>query len=559
MKKLLWLFLLALSLPGQAQDIPRFGLPFDFPLLLSANFGELRPNHFHGGLDIKTQGVVGKPVHVVADGYVSRISVSPSGYGNALYVTHPNGYTSVYGHLDGFSPEIARYVREQQYKAESFSVNLFPDSTLFRYKQGDVIALSGNTGSSGGPHLHLELRRTDNNELLDPMPFYKGHVKDDRRPLSRGVMLHACAGEGMINGSTAKQTFQWAHGGQALDRRVEAWGKIGVAIRANDYMTGTSNVYGVRSIRLLVDSVEVFRSLTDRVAFDENRTINGWIDYDTYLRTRALYAKSYLLPGNRLRLVQSDVPGRGRVTIDEERDYRFVYLLEDAFGNRSEYAFTVHGRRQSIPEPRRTGNQWLRWSRANTITRPGMQLVIPKGMLYEDVDADVSMTCDSAAVAFTYRLHNRPVPLHDYCPLRIGVRRMPVADSTKYYIAEKSGASLWYVGGVWKDGWLEGRVRALGTYTVAVDTVAPEVTPLNRKRWASGQITLRMGDDRTGIESYKGRIDGQFVLFECNRHYNRLTCNLRQTAVKRGQLHTLEMTVTDRCGNTTVYRKRFRY
>lgn len=336
-------------------------------------------------------------------------------------------------------------------------------------------------------------------------------------------------------------------------------GHHGVAIRANDYMNGTSNVYGVRSIRLLVDSVEVFRSLTDRVAFDENRAINGWIDYDTYQRTRALYAKSYLMPGSRLRLVQSEVPGRGWVTIDEERDYRFVYLLEDAFGNRSEYAFIVHGTPQPVPEARRTGNQWLRCDRANTITRPGMQLAIPKGMLYEDVDADVAMTCDSAAVAFTYRLHGRPVPLHDYCPLRIGVRHFPVSDSTKYYIAEKSGRVLRYVGGTWKDGWLEGRVRALGTYTVGIDTLAPKVTPLNRKRWAAGQITLRVGDDRTGIESYKGKIDGQFVLFKCNRYYSRLTCNLRETSVKRGRLHTLEMTVTDRCGNITVYKERFRY
>ena len=560
MKKLIFLCLLcAVTLVRAQEQTLHFGLPFDFPMLLSANFGELRPNHFHGGLDIKTQGVTGKPVHVVADGYVSRISVSPTGYGNALYVTHPNGYTSVYGHLESFAPEIARYVREEQYRQESFAVNLTPDSTLFRYREGDVIALSGNTGSSGGPHLHLELRRTDTNEMIDPLPFYKEHLKDARRPLSRGVMLYPRQGEGVVNGSAAKQQFQWTQGGNSLNRRIEAWGKIGVAIRANDYMTGTSNIYGVRSIRLLVDSVEVFSSLTDRVAFDENRAINGWIDYDTYLRTRALYAKSYLLPGSRLRLVQSEVPGRGWVTIDEERDYRFVYLLEDGFGNRSEYAFTVHGTRQEIPVAQRTGNQLLRWDRANILTRPGMELAIPKGMLYEDVDADVQMTTDSAAIAFTYQLHDRSVPLHDYCPLRIGVRHFPVADSTKYYIAECSGKSRWYVGSKWVDGWLEGKVRSLGTYTVAIDTVAPRVTPLNRNRWASGRITFRIGDDASGLGSYRATVDGKFVLFECNRSYSRLTCNLRETDVKRGGLHTLEMTVTDRCGNTTVFRERFRY
>lgn len=558
MRHILW-FILLLAPLAHAQEQPRFGLPFDFPMLLSANFGELRPNHFHGGLDIKTQGTTGHPVHAVADGYVSRVSVSPSGYGNALYVTHPSGYTSVYGHLDSFSPALARYVREQQYRQESFSVNLFPDSTLFRVREGDVIARSGNTGSSGGPHLHLEIRRTDTNEMVDPMPFYMSHLRDTRRPLSRGVMLYARPGEGVINGSARKQVFQWAQGGRSLTRRVEAWGTIGVAIRANDYMTGTTNVYGVRSVRLLVDSVEVFRSLTDRVAFDENRAINGFIDYDTYQRTRALYAKSYLLPGSRLRLTQSDDPGRGWVRIDEERDYRFTYELEDAFGNRSIYAFTVHGRPQPVPEAQRTGNELLRWDAVNTVTRPGMQLVIPRGMLYEDVDADVQLIADSSAIAFTYQLADCPVPLHGYCPLRIGVRRMPVADSTKYYIAERSGKSLWYVGGGWKDGWLEGRVRALGTYTVAIDTVAPTIAPLNRNQWSAGRLTFRVGDDRSGIKTYRATVDGCFVLFACNSRYNRLTCNLRETDIERGTMHTLELTVTDRCGNVEVWRGRFRY
>ena len=558
MKHLLWLLFL-LALPVRAQDSLRLVAPFDFPMLLSSNFGELRLNHFHGGLDIKTQGVTGKPVRAVDEGYVSRITVSPVGYGNALYIVHPSGHTSVYGHLDSFAPAIARYVREQQYACESFSVDLRPDSTLFRVARGEVVAHSGNTGSSGGPHLHLELRRTVTNELLDPLPFYRDRLRDTRRPLARGLRIYARAGEGVVNGSTRPQTFQWAQGGHALNRRVEAWGVIGVAIRANDYMTGTSNVYGVRSVRLLVDSVEVFRSRTDSVSFAENRAINGLIDYDVYRRTRALYAKSFLLPGSPLRLTQSDAPGRGWISIDEERDYHFTYELEDGFGNRSTYAFTVHGRRQAIPEAHRTGGTLLRWDKANVITRPGMQLDIPRGMLYEDVEADVQMTTDSAAVAFTYQLHDSPLPLHDYCPLRIGVRRRPVADSTKYFIAERSGKSLWYVGGTWRDGWLEGRVRSLGTYTVAIDTVAPTVVPLNRGQWASGRITFRVGDDRSGLNTYRATVDGRFVLFACNSRYNRLTCNLRETDVERGRVHTLELTVTDRCGNVTVCRERFRY
>ena len=561
MKKLLIFYLWCFSLFAGAQEALHFASPFDFPLYLSANFGELRPNHFHGGLDIKTQGVIGKQVQVVADGYVSRISVSPSGYGNAIYVVHPNGYTSVYGHLDSFVPQIARYVREQQYKQESFAVNLFPDSTLFHFKQGEVIALSGNTGSSGGPHLHLELRETTTNELIDPLPFYMHLLKDTRRPLSKGIMLYAFPGQGVVNGSSRKQNFVWHSGGASLNRPVNAWGKIGVAIRANDYMTDTSNVYGVRSIRLLVDSIEVFCSVTDRVSFLENRAINGWIDYDVYRRTRSLYAKSFLLPGSSLRLTRSSASDRGWVTIDEERDYHFLYILEDSFGNVSRYSFVVHGQQQPILPYKHSGNRILKWNKVNNITFPGMQVVIPKGMLYEDVEIDAGMEKDSTSVSFVYRLHDKILPLHDFCSIKIGVRdTSALIDSSKYYIAEKTGKSMRYIGGEWKDGWLEGKIRNLGTYTVGFDTIPPTITPLNRNRWtSSGRISLNVSDKQTGMASYKGKIDGRFVLFECNRYYSRLTCNLRKEQIKRGSIHTLEMTVVDNRGNKTVYTEKFRY
>lgn len=559
MKRIFLIGFLCSSLAAGAQEALTFLRPFDFPLLLSANFGELRPNHFHGGLDIKTGGVTGKPVHVVADGYVSRITVSPTGYGNALYVTHPNGYTSVYGHLETFHEKIARYVEEYQYANETFSVDIRPDSTMFRFNAGDVIARSGNSGSSGGPHLHLELRKSDTNEMIDPLPFYKDALKDTRRPLSQGLMAFSFPGEGVINARSDKQVFAWIAGGSAVSRHIDAWGKIAFAIRANDYMTRTSNIYGVRSITLKVDSIEIFRSRISKVAFDENRAINGWADYETYSRNRQWYVKSFLLPGNKLSFLQSDSSQKGWVTIDEERDYHFCYELEDGFGNKSVYRFVVHGKPQEIPRPVRKGNMMLRWNRANTITRPGMQFVIPKGMLYEDTDVNVDMTSDSTGIAYTYQLNDRIIPLHTYCPLRIGVRHMPVADSTKYYIAQKFGSRNVYMRSKWVDGWLEASVRELGTYTVDMDTVAPVITPLSKSRWQrSGTITFRIADKNSGVESFKGKIDGKFVLFE-NHKPGRLVCYLRKAKVERGKLHTLELTVTDKCGNVEVYTEKMRY
>ncbi len=561
-KGFLFSVLLGWGLFVQAQEVshPSFRVPFDFPLYLSGNFGELRPNHFHGGLDFKTQGVEGKPVHCIEEGYVSRISVAPGGYGNALYVTHPNGYTSVYGHLKEFAPAIAEYVEEEQYARETFEVNLFPEASRFPVKKGEVIALSGNTGSSGGPHLHMEVRITETNEPIDPLPFYLSDIRDTRVPKAYSVMFYPQAGKGVVDGSTKKHAVTLVNrsGESVLSRPVSAWGEIGLGIRAYDYMNETSNMYGVYSVTLFVDSTEVFNSTVDRFLFDENRAINGWTDFDEYKRSRSWYMKSYLPEGNRLRMLRGG-GNRGIVRIDEERDYQFLYLLKDAYGNTSRYRFTVRGKRQEIPPHASQGKYLLCWDQANVIQEPGMELAVPKGMLYENVEVATKIFCDSEAVAFVYQLHDTPVPLHTFCPLSIGIRNEPVADTTKYYVASVWGNALHYVGGTYENGWMKAPIRELATYTVAVDTVPPQVQPLNRRMWErSKEIAFRLSDKHTGIRSYKGKIDGKFVLFTYNLK-RRLACRLKEARIESGKHHTLELEVTDFCGNVTVVKDRFYY
>lgn len=178
--------------------------------MLSANFGELRPNHFHNGLDIKTQGVTGKPIHCIADGYVSRVAVLHGGYGQAIYITHPNGLTSVYGHVVAFSPEVERYVRDYQYANETFVCNLFPEPGRFPVKKGDVIALSGNEGASAGPHLHLELRHSDTQEYIDPMPYFGHLLKDSKAPVASLVGIYPVAGKEWWKAVHARSWWLWA-------------------------------------------------------------------------------------------------------------------------------------------------------------------------------------------------------------------------------------------------------------------------------------------------------------------------------------------------------------
>ena len=548
--------ILALALGGmlsaQAQHVQEsnFCSPFDFPILLSANFGELRPNHFHNGLDIKTQGVTGKPIHCIADGYVSRVAVLHGGYGQVIYVTHPNGLTSVYGHVISFAKNIQACVRQYQYAHETFVCDLKFQPGQFPVKKGDIIALSGNEGASAGPHLHLELRRTETREYIDPMPYFKHLLKDSKAPVGSLIGIYPILGKGVVNGSSHKKLLAIGN----LKQPIHAWGEIYTGISAKDYMDGTSNFYGVHSVTLYVDSVQVFNSTTDKVLPDENRMINGFTDYEELTRTRRLIMRSYKLPGNRLRLLHTN-ENRGAVTIDEERDYHFRYVLEDNFGNRRTYQFIVKGKRQDIPEYKPEANEMLYWNRTNVIQKPGMELVVPRYHVYENVPLRTDMRGDSSRIAFDYILDAGRTPIHSYCDLSIGLRHMPVADTTKYYIVQKAGKWRSSMGGKYANGWIKTRVRSLGTFSVDVDTIAPQITPIGQGGWrTSRNIRFRIKDMESGIGSYKVYIDGKFVLFGLKKG---ILVIQDPEKVKKGVPHKLEVTVTDQCGNMT--RKEYKF
>ena len=532
-------------LPGvQAQEKPEnpFVSPFDFPLLLSGNFGELRANHFHGGVDFKTQGVVGKPIRCIADGYISRVTVTPGGYGQAVYITHDNGYTSVHGHLHKFMTEVEQVVEAYQYEHETFAVDLTFGPDRFPLKQGEVFALAGNEGYSFGPHLHMELRKTNTGEYIDPLQFYTDIIKDKTAPRATHIMLYPQAGKGVVAGSSKKKALPLA----ALQTPVMAWGKIAVGIKAYDYMDGTSNNYGVRSVTLLVDSVEVFRSTVDGFLPEENRMINAWTDYEEYATRGSWFMRSQILPGNTWRMLQADEEG-GVVTINEERLYDFCYVLEDLYGNRRTYRFKVQGKEQPI-EPLYKGKHYLSWNQGNVIQKPGMELVIPKGMLYEDVDLNCKVIADSLNISFDYQLNDRPVPLHAGCSLMIGVRNYPIPDMTKYYVVRKYKGRKASAGGYFEEGFMHANIRELGTYSVALDTVAPRIVPLNRPQWKGGNIRFKIRDAETGIKDYKVYIDGAFVLFKFSSKNAVLSC-MHPSRIKKGMKHRMEVVITDYCGN----------
>ncbi|MDR1762701.1 MAG: M23 family metallopeptidase [Dysgonamonadaceae bacterium] len=529
--------------------------PMDIPLLMSGNFGELRNDHFHSGLDFKTQGVTGFPVKAVKEGYVSRIGVSPYGFGRAVYISHPDGTTSVYGHLDHFAPKIEAAVRDSQYLRESFTVNLIFTPGAFPVRQGETVAYSGNTGGSGGPHLHFELRDTRTEKVFDALPFFRGYVKDKTPPEIRGIMLFPQPGKGVAEGGTANAEFAIIKnktGGCefAENRTITAWGSLGAGIKAYDRMDGTTNIYGVKEIVFKVDGVEIFHSLLDGFFFDETRYINSFIDWNEWKNKRSFFMKSFIEPGNKLDVYRF-ARLNGIFSISEERPYDCRYELTDAYGNTTVFNFTILGVKSAIPEAREK-SAFLAFDRDNSVSDKGISLEIPTGSLYSSISTDFRIYESSYPYSPVYELGER-APLHRYCPVSLDVTKDTYPDKSKYGIVMLADGKQTWIGGKYEDGKIRSKIRELGSYTVLVDNVPPSISPLKPLRWAKNRkIAFRITDDLSGIESWRGTLNGRFALFEYDAKSASLFCNFDAKRMKSGQ-NALHLTVTDGAGNVSEY------
>ncbi|WP_315286712.1 M23 family metallopeptidase, partial [Tannerella forsythia] len=486
------MLLVCLGLTGLTVSAQTFRSPVDIPILLSGNFGELRNNHFHSGIDFKTQGVEGKNIRAVKDGYVSRILVSPWGYGHALYVKHPDSTMSVYGHLRNFAGHIATYVKEQQYAQERFSVDLSPEPSQFPVKAGELIALSGNTGSSGGPHLHFEIRDLRTGEPVDPIVYYKDKIKDTRPPKVRSVMICPVGGQGVVNGSQQKQRIKVVtakDGRQSVTGKTEAWGKIGFSIHIDDYMNGTSNVYGVKEITMRVDGKEMFHSYQGRFSFDETRYLNAWVDFAEWRGKKSFYTKTFVEPGNRLRFMTSK--NRGYLTVDEARTYHIEFELTDAFGNTGRLALAVTGRPQTILPPDTAGATHFYHSGENRFGASGIRMHIPRGNLYNDLYFRHSSYADTAYYSEVHTVHDTPVPLHRNGHLSLHLLADTLADKGKYGIVSVDGRRKNWIGGSYRDGWIDADITELGKrYAVDADTVPPVITAVDSSLWRSKEMII---------------------------------------------------------------------
>ena len=574
------------NLISNTKDSVNFIYPLKVPMSLSGNYGELRSNHFHGGVDFRVGGVVGAPVYACEKGYVSRISVSGSGYGNALYITHPNGYVSVYGHLLKFSDKIAAYVKQQQYNNEEFAVDLVLDKAVFVVQKGEQIANAGNTGSSGGPHLHFEIRDTANIALN---VFEKGYfqINDKTAPQILDVSFVA------INKGAAPVSKNFKPIVTKNSPYLVVLPEFYVTINAIDRIDGSGAKFAVNEYKVYLDSAVIYSFKVGDVPFSKNRYINSVIDYSKKVSEKKDVVKSYVEPGNGLadRIYSKN---DGVISLNDDNIHVLKIEVLDIYNNKSSKVFKVKrgdikdfkgqiqnyvdACKKSEPDSLRLlggrvneqpkmsvssslESKFMPWYISNAYSANNLDVLIPAGALYNSIIFKID-TLAKRVSSFSpvWAIHSNEVPLHTPMSLEIKCD-IPDSLASKALLAyvNKYGA-LSGAGGSYQNGKMYAKVSSFGHYTVAVDIVEPKIvcSLANGGVLKGSSISFTMRDNLSGIKKYRVEIDGKWVLGVLDSKTSRVVVDLKEANIARGS-HRLDIYVWDNRDNKAYITRAFKW
>ena len=550
---LLILFLNQLITAQIPQDY--FTEPLKIPLVLSGTFGELRSNHFHSGLDIKTQKRTGFDVHAAAEGYVSRIKISHYGYGKALYIQHPNGYTTVYAHLKKFSPKIEAYVKKRQYKKESYAIELFPGKNDLKLFKDEIIAYSGNSGGSGGPHLHFEIRDSASRPM-NPMLFGID-IADTRKPLINTVWLYPLTKESHINGQRKpyKLILSKEEDGTLASKNIKACGQIGVGVSTYDQQNLASNRNGIYKITSKVNGSPNFEMEMKRFSFAETRYINRAIDYHYWATRKSKITKLFIEENNPLSIYDK-AKGNGIINVENKLTYNIGINISDVKGNKRNLFIPIVGNESQLPETTvaQDSPHHVIPSQPFTYRNNVVTVSIPKNAVYEPVSLQIKDLPENCI-----QIHDDSVPLHKYMTITFPLKNHPLPKQT-YVGSFKDYNRPKYVGAKINNNVLSARTRTFGKFGVFLDTIPPRVKAINfyDKKWISNHKTLRVSiaDAQTGIKNYKATINGKFALMEYDYKRALLVYNFEDGISTPGE-NKLKVQVEDNVGNVTVYEALF--
>jgi hypothetical protein len=533
-----------------------FRFPLDIPMQLSGNFGELRPNHFHAGFDFKTNQKEGLNVYAVADGYISRIKISTFGYGKAIYVTHANGYTTVYGHLQKAVGAIQDKIVELQYAEKSYEIEAYFKPGELVVTQGQIIAKSGNTGGSEGPHLHFEIRENSTENIINPL-FFGFDLKDSKPPQISNLYVYPIGENTVVNESKRSLVVNLSlqKDGSYISEKVYASGSIGFGIASFDFDDVSYNVNGTYKTEIFNNGTSIFGYQFDKMSFEEGRYINALIDYKRYKTTRQRVQKLFMNNPFEWSNVFSNEQN-GIIQVQPNLNYNQKIEVSDFKGNTTKINIpVVYSSKPSIVQSdQKTTKYKVKYKTDAFFEKDNVAVSFPANTFYEDFYLNFEVNNGLLT------LHEDIIPAHNFFTISFEDTVSSVSDKQKMFIASVNGSKLSYINTKLNGTTFSCRTKNLGQFKLVKDVVSPVVKMKKsiQDKWINTQKTIEITcvDELSGIKSYQGFLNDKWVLFEYESKLNKLTYEINDLDLVDGK-NNLKLIVSDNMGNSTIFETQF--